>query len=279
MEDKLNSDSVIYHYTKASTAINQILPNSQLRFSRLGDSNDPLEYKLLFPGVAVWGPEEGLSNLTYEASSEINRLRQRDFRMISFCKNREAQTSGDNNMDLLGYAKSRMWSQYGDKHEGVCLALDKNLLLNKINELKIDTVYADHTTYKYTDMGRAINLDGNAMQNRGVKNYCLEHVKNHNKIFFFTKNPDYKDENEFRIVVYSNTEEAELYVDIADSLVGIIIGDRFPDGYLPSLKYIAEKLNVKCRRLYWYHGKPHLLYCAPISTDLRDKWNDLEMRD
>lgn len=279
MEDKLNNDSIIYHYTKASTAINQILPNSKLRFSRLGDSGDPFEYKFWFLGGTAWGLEEELSKLINEAHPEIDRLRQRDFRMISFCKNHEAKTSDDNNVDLLGCAKSRMWSQYGEKHEGVCLALDKNLLLNKINELQIDTVYADHTTYKYTDMGHARNLDGNAMQNIGVKNYCLEHVKKYHKEFFFIKNPDYQDENEFRIVVYSNTEEAELYVDIADSLLGIIIGDRFPDGYLPSLKYITEELNVKCRRLYWYHGKPHLVYCAPISHDLREKWNDLEMRD
>ena len=40
---KIYNEDVIYHYTKASTAIDYILYNNQLRFSKARNSSDPIE--------------------------------------------------------------------------------------------------------------------------------------------------------------------------------------------------------------------------------------------
>src|ERR1022692_4750711 len=36
-------DQFLYHYTRAATLLDHILPNLKLRFSRFGQTNDPLE--------------------------------------------------------------------------------------------------------------------------------------------------------------------------------------------------------------------------------------------
>jgi len=274
MEEVLQKDNVIYHYTKAAVAINHILPHGQLKFSRLGDSGDPFEYKFWFLNTVAWGLEDELTKMMQKAHPAIDKLRRRDFRMISFCRNRETLLGSENQIKQLGCSKSRMWSQYAENHEGVCLAFNKDSLLHSMG--KVATVYAEDTIYEYPDGSSARVLDGNKMETLGVEPYCLEHVKKHYRYFFFTKNPDYQDENEFRIIIHSESD-SDIFVDISNSLVAIIIGDRFPDGYLPSLKYIAEGLNVKCRRLYWYHGEPYLVPCRPMHSQLKARWEGFEI--
>ena len=49
----VSPDQYLYHYTRSSTAIDHILPDMRLRFSRLSHTNDPRENKEIHFGLVL----------------------------------------------------------------------------------------------------------------------------------------------------------------------------------------------------------------------------------
>jgi hypothetical protein len=265
----------LYHYTKAEAAVCWIMPHARLRLSRLGSSRDPFEYKFMFLDAVQWGSSSGLVDRSKEAELELDRVRRAEFRMVSFCRNAEAGPLEQSGIRSLGCSKSRMWAQYGQDHEGVCLAFNRERLLAAVTRSGMRGVSAKDMSYGYSDSAAARIVDVTEVEKMGVRDWCVRHVQEHVDYFFFTKDADYRDEDEFRIVTHADSEQGDVYLDIVDSLIGVVIGDRFADGLLPSLKYLSDRLGVRCRRLNRRNGNPHLDRCRPISPDLRGKWADL----
>lgn len=88
--------------------------------------------------------------------------------------------------------------------------------------------------------------------------YAFHHLKLHYKEMFFSKNPDYRDESEYRILVLTKMRKYD-YIEIGDSLQGLIVGDKCPDVYYPLIEAFGEKYNCPCRELHWSNWEPHLL--------------------
>ena len=55
--NNIKDNDTIYHYTKAATAIDYILFNQELRFSRTLNSSDPIESKRAIRSAAYFGNE------------------------------------------------------------------------------------------------------------------------------------------------------------------------------------------------------------------------------
>ncbi|MFA6335958.1 MAG: DUF2971 domain-containing protein [Bacteroidales bacterium] len=206
----LYSEDIVYHYTKASTAIDHILFYNQLKFNNVRKLIDPIESK---PAHRICAGSLGV-NCEKISESDLNDLLdfviniENSICQISFCKNEMGQDfespfyRGDieGNEEYFGFTKPRMWEQYANNYSGVCIAFSKKKLLalnNKSHELiDGDVEYITNSQLKYSKMGD-INLD--FLLEKGLEEYKKEAEK---KIMsgLFYKHKDYIGENEYRIV-------------------------------------------------------------------------------
>ncbi len=279
--DVLRKETTIYHYTSALTALEHILPYARLRFSPLALTNDPYEYKELIP----FGGSTNLSledeHMGFSAMYGIARLRKEKHHVLAFSLNQSNDISYHRfpvieRYEKLGCCKLRMWSQYGDNYRGVSIALDRNKLLDKLTKLEsVKRVYSDVITYKPIRELNLPSVNFNKVISSGVDAYCEEFINQNADSLFFCKDPSFEDEKEFRIIIYSDSDE-RLYIDIKDSLIAVVIGDRFPDGLLPSMLYLCKKLKVPCRRAFWESDRLMLYNPNPLDHKLKEVWDDLK---
>lgn len=279
--EELKKPSTIYHYTTARIALENILPYSTLRLNFLKNTNDPREYKEIYFSSLGWGDFEDPGYKIGAAMRRIDEIRRNEFQVISFSCNKsklyqDPKLSIINQVNLLGCCKPRMWSQYGDNHKGVVLAFNSDELVKTLSEQfhNEHKVLFKKMDYELVDLKATLILDSNKILSSDLEEYCNKYIFNHADFIFFNKNPDYQDEDEFRIAIKTSNSE-NIKIDIKNSLLAVLIGDIFPDGLLPSLKYLCSKLNVESKRIYWEAGRPDLKDCGPINPELFDKWNDL----
>ena len=103
----------------------------------------------------------------------------------------------------------------------------------------------------------ARSLSVNKIQELGKEKYIEEHIKNNWHSFFLQKNDDFRDEREYRIMIYEEMNEY-FNLPIHNCLVGVIVGDRFPDVYCGIIKKIADEEQIECFKLKWHNGQPRL---------------------
>ena len=240
-EKIFNKTDTIFHYTKLETAFEYILKNKQLRFTKYKDSKDPHESRLrkfaLTTSETITWPQ--FDKKLIKINNDINKIIQNRLRITCFCKNKE---------NYSGYFRSRMWSQYADNHRGVCLAFSKKALQNAIKK-QFSSVFIKDEEVDY-DVHEDIRFD--KMYNHQAKtinytnsnhNTIMKHLNINYKYLFFKKHWDYRDEAEYRIIVYDIDSKYE-YLDISDCLVGFILGYRFPVIYLPIVESVESELNL-----------------------------------
>jgi hypothetical protein len=277
----LAKQSAIYHYTTSKVALENILPYARLRMTPLAYTNDPREYKELHLSSVGWGDYNDSEKRIPQAQALLDKIRREKYQMVAFSKNNNLlynnqKQSTLNQYNYLGCCKPRMWSQYGESHQGVVLVFDSEVLTKSIRNqlLDDDKIYSKEIVYEHFNIRQNLILDSNKILETNIEDYCNNYLENNIESFFFVKSPDYKDENEYRVIVKSNGN-TRIYINIKDSLIAVIVGDRFPDGLLPSLKYLCKKLNIDCKRIYWESGHAILIDCLPTDYQLYKAWHDL----
>lgn len=255
----LDSKEALFHYTKTSIALESILFQQKLRFNSLAETHDPVEYNAIYFGGSgfitkdVFVDPSEMFDRVKSADGVLNAVIKKQCKIACFSSN----TSDAN---IRGYNRSRMWSQYADGHRGVCLVFDKNILLENINQsLKTLTnpiIVDDYVDYK-NEFGinpEAYNLNTDTAPNPNIKEY----LDNFAKDVFFTKNKDYRDETEYRIMIYA-PEMDMFFAEISSALKAIILGDRFPEGYRSIIESYCKRNNIIAKKMDWYNGIPNLL--------------------
>ena len=160
----LDSDDAIFHYTKRETAMEYILNNKTLKFGLLKNTNDPYEYKKSIITCTVESEKEK----DFKNNSTEDIIQNTLF--LSFSTN----LIDDSNLIRKGYEKSRMWSQYGENHEGICLVFSKESLLEIIKKELSENyiIYYEKINYEITHLEPSIGEQP------------IEYIKNSYKIFF-----------------------------------------------------------------------------------------------
>ena len=212
-----NMSTLIAHYTKLETAAHYILPKEALRISMGAflSFNDPKETK----GWHFKTSEKMTINqhqLFHERriSSEIKK----HFGALSFSNGMEESTD-QFNFNRCDY-KPRMWAQYGDNSKGLCLVFNKEKLFELAKQQfdNIAMVFADDVQYfnitglpDFTD--NEVTLPKEYILNESHDKIVQMILKSeHRKPYFFLKHSDWKEENEYRIVVYMQQQpEAPKY--------------------------------------------------------------------
>jgi len=270
-----NSDDALFHYTKTSIAIENILHTKKFKLSLLKDTNDPREYKTKLFNTMWFSSGQTQDNKIEKLSNEIqpviNRILKCVCKVMCFCSNNKPTlilSDGthikDKYLNSKGWNKSRMWSQYGQNHYGICLVFSKKELKMALSNKKsqIRDYQASYVLYsqKYEISQKAIQLDGNRLKEEGVEEYSFNHVIENSEELFFRKHIDYRDEAELRVVVFDPDNKLE-YLDVSSSIKCVIVGDRTPEAYFPLINKMCTDFKIESRKALWDRREPRLGLC------------------
>lgn len=257
LKDIIDTDDALFHYTKRNTALEMVLSQDCFKLFRLLDTNDPREYKARLSGVSGWGWTDKIESLVPEVVKHYDGLLRNHAYFCSFSENKY----NDKELFNHGYQKPRMWAQYGEDHYGVCLVFSKKMLIDAIHDSIEESsfcVFYDSISYKKTDnssRSQTLSINGDSFKNETPFQIAFEHIKNHYKDLFFKKDPDYKDENEFRAVVCRSKENAtelqSIDIPLINCIKGLILGDRFPKVYRPTVEQLCNELGIGYKKLHW----------------------------
>lgn len=261
-------EDMLYHYTSLETAMEKILPSRKLKFSVFSKVNDPIENSKKSASIhySSINEEELFFKNNKDYFDIINILRLNKSRFLCFCENNEGIKFYDSKIiDRINYFKSgffkpRMWAQYGDLHRGICLAFSKSKLKNQLKEeFSNFKKFDDHVKYdnSYMKTMNGYHIDINQIGGEEFEEFVIKsHLKEFKDELFFTKTLDWKDENEYRFLLITDSSDNDYFLNIETSLEAIFLGVDFPEVYLDSLKNIIKLLEVPIFQLVINNGIP-----------------------
>lgn len=229
-DDNINSSvskNWLYHFTTAESFI-KILETMTLKVSKFENLNDPSD------GMMDW--------TGYELSDFVDQVECEDFVMqncslISF--SRDFKRNGQIQRATCHH---RMWAQYADNFNGVCIVIDKDSFIRENSDL-LNTPGCKYAieTVRYSDFVKEIKYD-----NTDYTNFLFKH----RKPIFFTKNADWKEEGEVRFLGINLTSN---FLSIQNSIAYICLGTRFFDARNDGKDYrriLAETLTDSANKCY-----------------------------
>lgn len=177
--------------------------------------------------------------------------------------------------DGRGYARPRTWAQYGDGHTGACLVLDRQRL-----EVEAERLFGGRR--RCEPVGYAAGFDDVlhlaetvAFDRPDPDRHFRERVIGS----LLRKNADWQGEREYRIVVWGH-HDVVCALPVADAVVGLVLGVRFPAHQMPIARKIAERFDVveDCALLMMNNAvlDPHPL-AGPDGKWHR--WHDQDLRE
>jgi hypothetical protein len=284
IENLTIADKYVYHYTKAHIALDHIIKERSLRFGKYINTNDPKETKTWQFDIGT-NENRDLGRYNMNALSEwLSRELKLKTKLVCFSTDTDPLT-GDHISDIFkrGYCKPRMWAQYADNHTGICLVFARQKL-SELIDAQFGTSYlilSGHVSYvdriivrKLDEQQYMINLD--FLESVGKEAYVRSHLETHYKVLFFEKMSDWRDESEFRWVIFSETE-ADIYLDYKDSLVGIMFGENTNQTLLRQIMDLTEDWGIRYMGLKWKNCSPwydygNLLYIRGVKNS---PWSNL----
>ena len=215
-----NGDEYLYHYTNPESFF-EIIKSMKLRLSDFSKSDDL--------------NEANLANVDRIDDPRVLKSLER------FIKNRCSYLSfiRDGNIDLNedGTNHPRMWSQYAQRGEGVCIVINKNKFF-EINNGDLNDKFSKIENIDYVfDNGANIHLDMSF-----EKDESENIIKKHYKELFFKKHQDWKEENEVRLFGIDLPE----YLSIYGAIEYICLGAKFIKNECSMnklVKYLTDEKN------------------------------------
>lgn len=261
----------LFHYTTTEIALDHILRDARLRLDSPVGTNDPFESEPYL--VNLSGDSAYPENITDTFFYLNDLLRQ--------CRLTCLSLSGSNQRSSLigfgdGYARARMWAQYGGNHTGVCLAFDRDrlrkaaLAVARERDLRL---YAAPVRYLgHDDSAPLIELPIDLALD-GPVGLVKEIFPTTAAGLYFTKAWDWSTETEYRLLLHGDVAEYE-FVDISSALTGVFCGARFPNVRLDDLRARCPELLAANRifRLKWRNGFGNALPVLPAGDVTNVGW-------
>lgn len=245
----------VYHYTKWERLLN--IMNSGFRLSALAYMNDPRESKDWILHSASYEPGTAVDR---DALDEAAADYKRKLRVGAFCL--DQPSTADNAPSLRGYARPRMWAQYAENHRGVCIVLDRESLNQAIRGR-----YPDHDgswirngRVKYVTPYNDPASIAIEYREGEVQSCVNEYFARYGDSLFFAKHVDWRDENEYRWLYFDadgsgtgNDGNKDPFIDIKDSVIGLVLGEDYEDSHLPIARMFTEhyELNGNVVQCLW----------------------------
>ena len=264
-------EGLLAHYTKASTAFEDILPG-RLRLSPYRLMRDPAENKDIEPNIVTRHGDSAIA----EAWALIKAERDRR-RVLSLT--RDADNGGEFPRFDCCWARPRMWEQYGDNHRGACLLFDPMRLKRAIREQWPDerTRHLDNVEYRRQGSAEVYQrtvIADQILSDAQPPSAAADYINANRDAYFFLKSDDFATEWEYRVVLatdhtsddaderhksaHCNERDDYAYLDYRDSLVGVVLGERVPPWQWPGAVEACSRINVKPGRMEWRNGRPRV---------------------
>jgi len=279
-----NSNRLLYHYTKIHIAIDYILTKRNLKIGSFTKTNDPKETKEWKFNLGTNRNRDLSQYNMAELSAQLSKELKEKTKLLCFSKDREPLT-GNHLKDIFnrGYCKPRMWVQYAENHTGVCLVFDKERLNEILNKKFGHQYYIFSRDVDYVDRGVVPNLSEgdytiniDSLERMGLKEYSKAHLRTFYKRFFFEKLKDWRDENEYRWVLYTDVID-DLYIDIGEALRGVVFGENTDLRKIDKIMNMTEELDIEYTRITWKNCSPWYDYedLRYVKNILKSPWSNL----
>ena len=268
---------LVYHYTSRNTAFEKIVSSRQLRFNPFIDMKDPRESTMwtfvLMSSKPI--PDATCMSLFKPVSdNDVTDAVKYGCKLLCFSQDNARRTSNyPNSLSGRGFFLSRMWSQYGQGHSGVCFAFDRDELDRTITEELGEERRIYRGSVEYTEneleIHQALGFDADTILDHGLDAAVERHLDLFYEKLFLQKDADWRDENEYRWIIKTQDMKPE-YVSITSSIRGIFLGIDFPTVYESLAVKCAKELKTPLYRVKWHNGK------SKLSDDLTyhsDTWS------
>ncbi len=266
---KIFDRDMVCHYTGEENVLS-ILKDKQIRFSPFWKFDDPRESKQW--NFDFIGAEQKHCYENYKkVLSDFDNLIKNKCRILAFCGWNNEEMNFQNNaippyrQDYyrVGFTKSRMWSQYGDKHKGACLVFSRKKLEEQfMSTFEGNKKFTGRVEYQYHlesfVVARKINCRN--IIEHGINKALEMQLDKFYHEYFFLKMMDYRDEHEYRLGVIVD-DGVSVCLPIESSLEGVIVGVDFPKEKYGDINALAKNCshNVQTFVLDWQEGRPQLM--------------------
>lgn len=244
------------HFTKIRTLFCDILPKQQLRASNLIDLNDPLENKWDSGGYVSYRTNISINDITPEIENEYYEFYSKMSKKLGHHINIACFSSYNHYLiERMQFSAPhenlKMWSQYGDSHQGACLIINKDNLLHNINNSSLNFLInqevfyennpnssSEFVTHTISDWSRESEpIDSFFHRNAAT-------IIKENPGILFKKRIEWRDELEERFIFYEKNA-IHSYLSIENAIEEIIFGIKTPSEYISSIniKYPHIKLS------------------------------------
>jgi hypothetical protein len=236
------------HYTTLDSA-RHILTGMTLRLSigSLLRANDPRETKYWHFNVDMDSTRD--RQLLHER--RISERIKQNIGTLSFALDCDG---------VSGYYKPRMWAQYAENHRGVCIVFNQEALLQCIHSRlnSIGDVYTGRIQY-FSPEPRFRRDDLSDITRNDIINENFHHIEQeifgneeHRNFYLFSKNIDWRDEAEYRILFRKNhtIQVNTIYIPIQNAIRAVIFGVDSPC----RSAVMNNELSEPCERCEMYNG-------------------------
>jgi hypothetical protein len=262
IEGVTSADQYIYHYTPVAK-VKAILQNRTLQFGMYIKTNDPKESK-------DWkfdlGTNENADIGRYDMQALgawLSAQLKANARVACFSLDTPL-LSGNHLSDIFkrGFCKPRMWAQYAGCHTGACLVFDFQKLHRLVEEqfpspflvIGGPMQYEDRDVIRrWEDTTYTINVD--YLERAGKAEYVKWHLLTYYKRLFFEKMTDWRDEREFRWMIFGSQTD-DLYVKFEDALVGIVFGEESDESEVSEIMKMTSDMSLRYIGLKWKNCSP-----------------------
>ena len=130
---------LLFHYTRARTAFELILPNNTIRLNTYQAMRDPLDAQHWPDPTAFW-VDQKIEDQDQRELGRIGVVVAAKSAARLLCLTADADDYEDDVEPFgRGYARASMWQFYADDHRGVCLAFDRERLLARLRHELADS--------------------------------------------------------------------------------------------------------------------------------------------
>lgn len=250
----------VYHYTSRAAAFEHILPAKSFRLGSLSSMRDPLDNKERAQNVftPVSWPDADVDRLLQLEQDTLTNTK-----ILSLTIDKPLEP-GVSETHAWGYARPRMWEQYGENHRGVCLVFDRAALhaaiMPRLEAINLTTwgevIYSD---FPLDGFPNARKLDATTLMVSGGEDVARgyrAHLQENAPELFFRKVEDWATERELRYVLLDD-DGSEVIVPYG-KLHAVIVGERFPLWQHPGAAKLCHEAGAQILTIEW-GGTPALV--------------------
>lgn len=266
-------NSVLCHYTTARTAFEHIVPTGRLMLSPYERMRDPMETQPWRMGGSMMLDESQSGAIAdkafFKAYEEMERLRTKaKLAALTIDAAEYEQLELHESLYGRGWARARMWEQYGDTHRGVCLVFDREALVDAFStqsqDPDVDFFLGEKVRYTPAGTGSehsARNMDLASFMAGDTKAAAKAHLATFARELLFTKTRDWEAEHEFRFVLTTESVGFE-FLEFGSSLKAVIVGSDFPQWQVRGASQVCEQSEAELLRIRWFSEGPWLVDAA-----------------